>query len=106
MTDTAEIGVFGGSGFYALLDGLGRPEQAHPTQRIAFVEDRDVYPRIAEQVRRPAAADTAVHHELFAVEQVPDDRLPGRAVGINGGDRSEMGRRDEFADMGRECNGW
>ena len=72
MTDTAEIGVFGGSGFYSLLDDVREVKVDTP---YGAPSDSVFLAEVGGQVRGVPAAPWAAPHDPAAPDQLPRQRL-------------------------------
>jgi hypothetical protein len=93
-----DVGLGGG----LVVDHRYATGQADPAVAIRIVDDRERDSGIAEQVRRPTAADRAVEHDLVVLDRVPDDGLARRPVGIDRPNRREPDVVDERADIVRD----
>ena len=83
MTDTAEIGVFGGSGFYSLLDDVREIKVDTP---YGPPSDSFFLATVAGRTRRVPAAARPAPHDPAAQDQLPGERLGDALARREGGD--------------------
>ena len=83
MADTAEIGVFGGSGFYSLLDDVREVKVDTP---YGAPSDSIFLADVAGPPGRVPAAPRAAPHDPAAPDQLPRQRLGDAVARRQGGD--------------------
>ena len=82
MDDTAEIGVFGGSGFYSLLDDVREVKVDTP---YGPPSDSFFLAEVGGRRRRLPAAPRAAPHDPAAPDQLPGQRLGDALARRQGG---------------------